>query len=112
MFTPHAPLNRVPSGCSTGVECLFLFHWGSMLHAPCAMLAIPLGFGNSLSRYPIKLHQLTLRVELFYFVCRMKLVLRLDIGRWSRILRVWKIVKNRDLTPDDFQPLASLSIRN
>ena len=30
---------------------------------------IPLGFGNSLSRYPIKLHQLTTRVELFYFVC-------------------------------------------
>jgi len=62
---------------------------------------IPLGFGNSLSRYPIKLHQLTTRVELFYFVCRMKLVLRLDVGRWSRILRVWEIVKNRDLTPDD-----------
>jgi hypothetical protein len=40
-------------------------------------------------------------VELFYFVCRMKLVLRLDVGRWSRILRVWEIVKNRDLTPDD-----------
>ncbi len=31
----------------------------------------------------------------------MKLVLRLDVGRWSRILRVWEIVKNRDLTPDD-----------
>jgi len=30
----------------------------------------------------------------------MKLVLRLDVGRWSRILRVWEIVKNRDLTPD------------
>jgi len=42
-FAPRAPLNRVPSGCSTGVECLFLFHWGSMLYAPCAMLAIPLG---------------------------------------------------------------------
>ncbi len=28
---------------------------------------IPLGSGNSLSRYPIKLHQLTLRVELFCF---------------------------------------------
>jgi hypothetical protein len=54
-----------------------------------------------LSRYRIKLHQLTLRVELFYFVCRMKLVLRLEVGRWSRILRVWEIVKNRDLTPDD-----------
>ena len=40
-------------------------------------------------------------MELFYFVCRMKLVLRLDVGRWSRILRVWEIVKNRDLTPDD-----------
>ena len=62
---------------------------------------IPLGFGDSLSRGPIKLHQLTTRVELFYFVCRMKLVLRLDVGRWSRILRVWEIVKNRDLTPDD-----------
>jgi hypothetical protein len=31
----------------------------------------------------------------------MKLVLRLDVGRWSRILRVWEIVKNRHLTPDD-----------
>ena len=79
MFTPW---NACP------VKCLFLFHWDSMLHAPCAMLAIPLGFGDSLSRYPIKLHQLTTRVELFYFVCRMKLVLRLDVGRWSRILRV------------------------
>ncbi len=29
--------------------------------------AIPLGFNYSLSRYPIKLHQLTMRVELFYF---------------------------------------------
>ena len=28
-FTPHAPLNRVPSGCSTRVESLELFHWGS-----------------------------------------------------------------------------------
>ena len=33
-FTPHAPLNRVPSGCSTGVESVTiplgqnLFHWG------------------------------------------------------------------------------------
>ena len=61
---------------------------------------IPLGFGNSLSRYPIKLHQLTTRVELFYFVCRMKLVLSHDVGRWSRILRVWEIVKNKDLTPN------------
>ncbi len=26
---------------------------------------IPLGSGDSLSRYPIKLHQLTMRVELF-----------------------------------------------
>jgi hypothetical protein len=34
-------------------------------------------------------------------LCRMKLVLRLDVGRWSRILRVWEIVKNRDLSPDD-----------
>ncbi len=42
-----------------------------------------------------------MRVELFYFVCRMKLVRRLDVGRWSRILRVWEIVKNRELTPDD-----------
>ena len=31
----------------------------------------------------------------------MKMVLRLDVGRWSRILRVWEIVNNRDLTPDD-----------
>jgi hypothetical protein len=57
------------------------------------------GFNYFLRRYPIKLHQLTLRVELFYFVWRMNLVLRLDVGRWSRILRVWEIIKNRDLTP-------------
>jgi len=30
-FTPHALLNRVPSGCSTGVESLELFHWGSAI---------------------------------------------------------------------------------
>ena len=49
-FTQRAPLNRVPSGCSTGMEYLGLFHWGSMLHplcamlcALCAMLALPLG---------------------------------------------------------------------
>ncbi|GAF74502.1 unnamed protein product [marine sediment metagenome] len=58
MFTPRAPLNRVPSGCSTGVECeayssgagpialgpyacpvepgtLRVFNWGAMLYAPC-----------------------------------------------------------------------------
>ena len=29
-FTPHVPLNRVPSGCSTGVESLGLFHWGAL----------------------------------------------------------------------------------
>ncbi len=75
------------------VKCFFLFHWGSlpssgfrprnsemhhtlcaMLYALCAMpftsctmLAIPLGLGNALSRYPTKLHQLKRRVELFCF---------------------------------------------
>jgi hypothetical protein len=39
----------------------------------------------------------------------MKLVLRPDVGRWSRILRVWEIVKNRDLTPDDKQEQATES---
>ena len=34
----------------------------------CAMLATLLGFAGSLSRDPIKLHQLTTRVELFYFI--------------------------------------------
>ncbi len=34
-------------------------------------------------------------------LCRLKLVLRLDVGRWSSILRVQKIIKNRGLTPDD-----------
>ena len=71
MFTPHAPLNRVPSGCSTGVESLGLFPWGSlpssgfrprnseMLHAPCAMLAIPLGLYCSKKKSFQKLHQLS-----------------------------------------------------
>jgi hypothetical protein len=27
-----------------------------------------------------------------FALCRIKLVLRLDVGRWSRILRVWEIV--------------------
>ena len=49
------------------VKCLFLFHWRSMLHAPCAMLALPLGSGNSLSRYPIKLHQLREGMEFFRY---------------------------------------------
>jgi len=38
-----------------------------MRSALCTMLAVLLGFNHSLSRYPIKLHQLTTRVELFYF---------------------------------------------
>ena len=74
------------------VECLNLVRQGGV---------IPLGFSHSLGNHPTKLHQLIKRVELFYFVCRMKLVFRLDEGRWSRIFRVWEIVKNRDLTPDD-----------
>ena len=67
-FTPRAPLNRVQSGCSTGVESLGLFPWGSMLHplcamlsalcampfTSCAMLAISPGLGNALSRFYIK----------------------------------------------------------
>ncbi len=44
-----------------------LFTLCPMRHAPCAMLAIPLGSGNFLRRYPIKLHQLRKRVELFLF---------------------------------------------
>jgi len=47
------------------VKCLFLFDWGSMLDAPC--LLFHWGLGHSLSRYPIKLHQLIKRVELFCF---------------------------------------------
>ena len=81
----------------------------AMRSALCSMLAVLLGFGNSLSRDPIKLHQLTTRAELFYFVCRMTLALRLDVGRWSRILRVWEIIKNRDLTPDS---LLSTNMKN
>jgi hypothetical protein len=41
-----------------------------MHSALCAMLAVLLGFSHSLSRYHIKLHQLTTRVELFYFAPR------------------------------------------
>jgi len=40
------------------MECLNLVHQGGV---------IPLGVGDSLRRYPIKLHQLTMRVELFFF---------------------------------------------
>ncbi len=32
-----------------------------------------------------------------YAFCRMKLVLRLDVGRWSMLFGVWEIVKNNDL---------------
>ena len=35
--------------------------------------AIPLGFNHSLSRYPIRLHQLIRRVELFCFSYSVKL---------------------------------------
>ncbi len=48
------PIGGVTSIYSTGA---MLFHWG---------------FGDSLSRYPIKLHQLTMRVELFCFSYTMK----------------------------------------
>jgi hypothetical protein len=44
-----------------------LFSISLGLYAPCTMLAIPLGLGNALSRYPTKLHQLKRRVELFCF---------------------------------------------
>jgi hypothetical protein len=36
-----------------------------MLYALCAMLAIPLGSGDSFRRYPIKLHQIRKKVEFF-----------------------------------------------
>lgn len=39
--------------------------WGSMLHALCTMLALLLGFGDSLRRYPMKLHRLTKRYGFF-----------------------------------------------
>ncbi len=94
MFTPWNSFSAclLAKNDRITVECLNLVRQS---------IVIPLEFGHSLSRAPIELHQLTTRVELFYFACHMKLVLRLDVGRWSRILRVWKIVKNRDLTPDD-----------
>jgi hypothetical protein len=44
-----------------------LCHQSSAL---CTMLVAPPGFGDSLTKYPIKLHQLTMRVELFYFELR------------------------------------------
>ena len=76
-FTPHAPLNRVPLGCSIGVECLpcempfsislglsseFRIpscapsRWdrdpsGEFGNAPCTMLAIPLGLCHSKKRF-------------------------------------------------------------
>ena len=89
MFTPPAQLNvfdflfnrgGMPvRSCLTMAGGRSIFHWGCLpcsgfrarnsevLHALCSMLAIPLGFGHSLSRYPIKLHQLRKRVELFSF---------------------------------------------
>ena len=48
--------------------CPMLSALCAMLSALCTMLAVLLGFGGSLSRDPIKLHQLTTRVELFYFI--------------------------------------------
>jgi len=50
----------LPKNDRIGGDQLDLLHRGGV---------IPLGSGNSLSRYPIKLHQLTLRVELFFFSC-------------------------------------------
>ena len=47
--------------------CSLRYALCAMLSALCAMLAVLLGFGGSLSRNPIKLRQLTTRVELFYF---------------------------------------------
>ena len=75
----------------TGVK-FFLFLSRSMRHAPCAMLVTPLGL---IAPSPFALCAMPSALcHLLSALCRMKLVLRLDVGRWSRILRVWEIVKN------------------
>ena len=53
-------LFRVPDSVLVIRKCAMPF-------TSCTMLAIPLGLGNALSRYPTKLHQLKRRVELFCF---------------------------------------------
>jgi hypothetical protein len=67
------PLRHAPCALRFTL-CFMLFTFYSLLYAPCtmlyalcSMLAIPLGLGNALSRYPTKLHQLKRRVELFCF---------------------------------------------
>ncbi len=74
-FTPPAQLNVFD----------FLFNRGGMF-TPLNLKDIQLG--------PLTI---PLGRSAPFALCRMKLVLRLDVGRWSRILRVWEIVKNNDL---------------
>ncbi|TES92127.1 MAG: hypothetical protein E3J94_02935 [Desulfobacteraceae bacterium] len=57
--------------------------WGSMLHALCTILALLLGFGDSLRRYPMKLHRLTKRIWLFYF------------APWNFVIAPWRRIFNR-----------------
>ena len=61
------------------VECLNLVHRGGV---------IPVGSGNSLRRYPMKLHRLTKRMGLFLF-CPVEFCLRTrakDIQPGQRLL--------------------------
>ncbi len=113
MFTPRAPLNRVHPVKFTPVIAKFtplnpqrlfnwgVFHWGtlrvfnrggipglfhrgSMLHAPCAMLAIPLGLGHSLKRYPIKLHQHSVSGASLCLFCRMPIAVKQEKQNMSQ----------------------------
>jgi len=60
---------------------------------------IPLGIGHSLNRYPIKLHQLTLRVELFYFAWG-SLILQLLFTVGNNVIFITSPFKSIDVRKD------------
>lgn len=79
----------------TGVKS-FLFLSRSMLCALCAMRYAPCPLPSVICPLrlqpqvpPIAGRSSSVALLLPSALCRMKLVLRLDVGRWSRILRVW-----------------------
>ena len=78
--------------------CL-LFHWGALHLLPQAQRSSSPALRDAPQVYPVKCAAYFTGAE--RSLCLIKLVLRLDVGRWNRILRVWEIVKNRDLTPND-----------
>ncbi len=71
----------VSSGNPIGVES-FLFHWGAALLLPFAPIPHP---SSPLASSPASRDAPQAERSL----CLMKLVLGLDVGRWSRILRAW-----------------------